>query len=122
LSLPFRALRKRGFTVVLIVVFGPNLEASQRFREFALSAIGAMLIGERERIGEAMILDNCRNKRHTPIAWELPGVEVSCPLCKALDEIEELHKQDDLRVSLSELLPEVIEVLKKLSMELLVEV
>jgi hypothetical protein len=87
-SLLLRAQKKKGAIVVLIVVFGPNRETLERFREFALSVIVGIQTGVKGRTGEAAMYDTCKDRRHQPIAWEIVGVEVRCPLCLALDELE----------------------------------
>jgi uroporphyrinogen-III decarboxylase len=112
-SLPLKVQRRKGATAVLIVVYGPNRETSERFREFALSVIVGMQTGVRGRTGEATMYETCKNTRHQPIAWEIAGVEVRCPLCKALDEVTEIKKHFKSIASLSAQLTQVFDELEE---------
>jgi hypothetical protein len=48
------------------------------------------------------------------MSWIIPGVEVRCPLCLALDELEELRKIEDLGNAISEAIPDAVKTLKEL--------
>jgi phage FluMu protein Com len=60
---------------------------------------------------EAM-LDSCKLPRHQPIMYEITGVEVSCPLCRALDEIEHDKMLEELATNVDGM-REAMEALQK---------
>jgi hypothetical protein len=51
-----------------------------------------------KKIGVGILIDICDNPRHCPISFEIPGVDIHCPLCLSLDRNKELEGRIKLAI------------------------